>query len=69
MAKSLLNNLFGRFGIGLEKSVTKIVDAAAAAAAAAAAESTFDKMSLVYKIVSYKTLVDEMILVTYRNCY
>lgn len=54
MAKSLLNNLLGRFGIRLEKSVTKIIT-----------ESIFDKISIMNKVVSYKYLDDNKILVSY----
>lgn len=54
MAKSLLNNLLGRFGIRLDKAITKIVN-----------NETFDKLSVMYKIVSYYTIGEDKILVSY----
>ena len=54
MAKSLLNNLLGRFGINLEKPITDVVST-----------TTFDKYSLMYKIISYKHISNDKILVSY----
>lgn len=54
MAKSLLNNLLGRFGINLEKPTTKLMDS-----------NTFYQKSLMYKINSYKTVSENKVLVTY----
>lgn len=53
MAKSLLKNFLGRFGINLEKNVTKIVG-----------ESNLDQISLMNKVVSYKILDNDKILVS-----
>lgn len=52
IAKSLLNNLLGRFGISLDKTVTEIMT-----------DSTFKQKSLRNKIVSYKS--NNKLLVTY----
>lgn len=41
MAKSLLNNLLGRFGIRLDKAITKLVS-----------NSVYDRIALMYKIIS-----------------
>lgn len=54
IAKSLLNNLLGRFGIRLDKSVTKIVS-----------DKNFDILCAKNKIVSYKPIANDKILVTY----
>lgn len=54
IAKSLLNNLLGRFGISLDKSVTEIVD-----------EKRFGDISSMHKIDSYKIISKNNILVTY----
>lgn len=54
MAKSLLNNLLGRFGINLDKPVTKILS-----------KQAFEIKCLMNKIVSYKELVEDKILVSY----
>lgn len=54
MAKSLLNNLLGRFGINMNKPVTEILS-----------NSAFNTKMLMYRIVSYKELSDDRILVSY----
>lgn len=54
MAKSLLNNLLGRFGISLEKSVTKIV-----------ARDQFEEMLSFHKIKSVQELGNEYVLIEY----
>ena len=54
MAKSLLNNLLGRFGISLEKPITEILS-----------YKEFDNKMLMYKIMSYKIISDNKVLVTY----
>ena len=54
MAKSLLNNLLGRFGIRLDKSVSDIVSL-----------ETFDRLGLMKLINSYKHLDNNKVLVTY----
>lgn len=54
MAKSLLNNLLGRFGINLDKSITEIMS-----------EETFERKSLMNLIVSYKEIGNGKYLVTY----
>nr|YP_009543519.1 DNA polymerase type B [Coniothyrium glycines]AYU74409.1 DNA polymerase type B [Coniothyrium glycines] len=54
MAKSLLNNLLGRFGIGLDKAVTTIVD-----------EKAFEIISSMHKVTSYKVISPQNILVSY----
>lgn len=54
MAKSLLNNLLGRFGIGLEKAVTKILTT-----------STFNTKGLFQRILSYKVISNNKILTSY----
>lgn len=57
MAKSLLNNLLGRFGIQLDKAVTEIVTV-----------NTFENTIYPYKEVkSEKKLSNDKILVTYVN--
>jgi len=50
MAKSLLNNLLGRFGITLDKSVTKLVTT-----------KTFDEKAVMNKITSYKKVAEDRI--------
>jgi len=54
MAKSLLNNLLGRFGITLDKSVTKLVTT-----------KTFDEKAVMNKITSYKKVAEDKFLVSY----
>ena len=54
MAKSSLNNILGRFGINLEKPITKIVS-----------EDTFERKSLINKIVSYEEITGGQYLVTF----
>jgi len=54
IAKSQLNNLLGRFGIKLNKAVTKLVS-----------NSTFKKLYVKHKIVSYTTIGNNKILVKY----
>ena len=54
MAKSLLNNLLGRFGINLEKPITDVVST-----------TTFEKYSVMYKIISYKHISNNKILISY----
>jgi hypothetical protein len=54
MAKSLLNNLLGRFGINLEKSITDVVST-----------RPFDRIGSMNKILSYKIISDDRILVNY----
>jgi len=54
MAKSLLNNLLGRFGIKLDKAKTILVK-----------NATFKQISLLHKVVSYKTIGENSTLVSY----
>ena len=54
MAKSLLNNLLGRFGINLEKPVTEVLS-----------YQVFDQKMLMHKIISYKEISNEKVLVCY----
>lgn len=54
MAKSLLNNLLGRFGINLEKSVTKVLS-----------NQVYRTKMLMHKIISYKQISNDKVLVTY----
>jgi len=54
MVKSLLNNLFGRFGIALGKPITELLD-----------QETFDRQLMTYKIVSYKKISEDKLLVSY----
>lgn len=54
IAKSLLNNLLGRFGIMLDKPVTDLVSI-----------KKFNEISLMFKITSYTEVSDTKILVTY----
>ena len=56
MAKSLLNNLLGRFGIKLDNSVTDILSI-----------DRFNKLATMKKINSYKQLDNDKILVTYSD--
>lgn len=54
MAKSLQNNLLGRFGINLEKAVTDLLT-----------RKSFDIKSTMCKIMSYKVISDDKVLVSY----
>lgn len=54
MAKSLLNNLLGRFGINLEKAITEVLTS-----------KEFNSKMLMHKITSYKWISDNKVLVTY----
>lgn len=54
MAKSLLNNLLGRFGINLEKPVTEVLSV-----------KTFQSKMLINKITSYKWISQDKVLVSY----
>lgn len=54
MAKSLLNNLLGRFGIRLDKSITKIVS-----------DKTFDIICAKNRVISHHEITSNRILVTY----
>lgn len=54
MAKSLLNNLLGRFGINLDKPITEIMS-----------EATYNKISIMHKVTSSKQIGDDKVLVTY----
>lgn len=54
MAKSLLNNLLGRFGINLDKPIVDIMT-----------PETFRQKSLINKIISYKEISENKVLVTY----
>jgi hypothetical protein len=53
MAKSLLNNLLGRFGINLNKPVTKVLS-----------KQSFYNLAIVYKIMSYKDISDDKVMVS-----
>lgn len=54
MAKSLLNNLLGRFGIRLDKSITKIVS-----------DKTFYIICAKNRVISHHEITSNRILVTY----
>ena len=54
MAKSLLNNLLGRFGINIYRPVTELLTSKA-----------FDRKMLMHKIMSYREISDDKILVSY----
>lgn len=54
MAKSLLNNLLGRFGINMDKPVSDIMSF-----------TTFDTKMLMHKIMSYKEISEDKVLVSY----
>lgn len=56
MAKSLLNNLLGRFGINMDKPITKILS-----------REEFERKMLMYKIMSYKDISEHKVLVMYPN--
>lgn len=54
MAKSLLNNLLGRFGISMDKPISEILTYEA-----------FKNKMLMHKIMSYKELSKNKVLVSY----
>lgn len=54
LAKSLLNNLLGRFGINLDKAITDVMS-----------QEEFSRRSIMNKIVSYKVISWDKLLVTY----
>ena len=54
MAKSLLNNLLGRFGINIDRPVTELLT-----------RKAFYKKMLMHKIMSYKVISKDNILVNY----
>ena len=54
MAKSLLNNLLGRFGIKLDKAVTKLVT-----------KKIFDRISVMHRVVSYLIIGEHKVLISY----
>ena len=54
MAKSLLNNLLGRFGINMDKPITELLN-----------RDVFERKMLMNKITSYKELSDDKYLVSY----
>ena len=54
LAKSLLNNLIGRFGMDISKPITELVDS-----------KTFNEISLTRKITTWKEITDNSVLVTY----
>ncbi|RYE15198.1 MAG: hypothetical protein EOP34_04140 [Rickettsiales bacterium] len=56
IAKSLLNNLLGRFGIRLYKPITEVVD-----------QKRFDTISMIHKIMNYKIIGDNKIMVSYSE--
>jgi hypothetical protein len=56
LAKSLLNNLLGRFGISLDKPITEVLD-----------ENMFDVISMRHKIMNYKVIAEDKIMVSYTQ--
>ena len=54
ITKSLLNNLLGRFGINLEKPITDVLS-----------KNNFETKSIMHKIMSYKNISDNKVLVSY----
>ena len=54
MAKSLLNNLLGRFGISLDKPRTEILS-----------DKAFNEKALISKITSYNYISKDKVLVSY----
>lgn len=54
MAKSLLNNLLGIFGINLEKPITEVLS-----------YKVFDRIMLMNKIMSYKEISNDKVIVSY----
>jgi hypothetical protein len=54
MAKSLLNNLLGRFGINLFKPITKIMDV-----------KEFNRLSQIYKFMSIKNISKTKVIASY----
>jgi hypothetical protein len=56
IAKSLLNNLLGRFGISLDKPLTEVVN-----------ESKFDTVSMIHRVMDYKHIAKDSIMVSYTE--
>lgn len=56
IAKSLLNNLLGRFGISLDKPMTEVVS-----------DNKFDQLSMIHKIMGYKHIGKDRIMVSYTE--
>jgi hypothetical protein len=56
LAKSLLNNLLGRFGISLDKPITNVVS-----------EATFDSISILHKIMGFKEISDDKFMISYTD--
>jgi hypothetical protein len=56
LAKSLLNNLLGRFGISLHKPITEVVS-----------EKRFSVMETMHKIMDYKIIGKDKYMVSYIN--
>jgi hypothetical protein len=56
LAKSLLNNLLGRFGINLDKPITEVVS-----------ENNFDAISIRHKIMNYKNIAKDKVMVSYTT--
>jgi hypothetical protein len=56
IAKSLLNNLLGRFGINLDKPITEVVN-----------EKRFDIISSMNKVMGYTELSKDKIMVSYTE--
>lgn len=54
VAKSLLNNLLGRFGINIEKTIIDVIS-----------QKDFDRISVMNKISSYKNISNNKIMVSY----
>ena len=54
MAKSLLNNLLGRFGINMDKPITELLS-----------REAFERKMLMHKIMSYKDISEDKVLVSY----
>lgn len=52
--KSLLNNLLGRFGINMERPITRILD-----------RKTFNIKSFIHKVTSEKEISEDRILTSY----
>lgn len=53
LAKSLLNNLLGRFGISLDKPITEVVS-----------DNEFDAISIRHKIMNYKNIATDKVMVS-----
>lgn len=56
MAKSLLNNLLGRFGISLDKPVTEIIGI-----------NDLKEILTMHKVTSYKPISDDKFLISYNS--